>query len=174
MHGELMEFNSRLQRQLQVTEHELNRTRAELVHLRGPLPIDFYPQDGRDHSDERDPCATATPLVHVWIPSAFLVQGSSDPHHIYQVFLLTVYCQFCASDLIMFLIVHYCRFISGSATRSGQCTRDTLRCMILRRILRRSTLLPRDCRSLRRKSSDSATRRRWRIAGGGSRFSCVT
>lgn len=41
MHGELMEFNGHLQRQLRAVETLADRLRNELVLLRGPLPTDY-------------------------------------------------------------------------------------------------------------------------------------
>ena len=85
MHGELMEFNSYLQKELQTSEMLIKRMREELVQLRGPLPSDYIFErpptgDGSDGQSLPPP-----PLVHVWIPSAFLVHGATDTHHIYQV-----------------------------------------------------------------------------------------
>ena len=37
MHGELMEFNELLHRQLNAKEHMLKRLQGELVDLRGPV-----------------------------------------------------------------------------------------------------------------------------------------
>ncbi|KAJ9593047.1 hypothetical protein L9F63_027708, partial [Diploptera punctata] len=78
MHGELMEFNDRLHRLLQQKDVALRRLREELVDLRGPLPDDVATSD-----DD----LTARALVNIWIPSAFLTGGSSDVHHVYQVYI---------------------------------------------------------------------------------------
>lgn len=37
MHGELIELNERLQKMLNIREHQLRRLREELVNLRGPV-----------------------------------------------------------------------------------------------------------------------------------------
>ena len=37
MHGELIELNERLQKMLNIREHQLRRLREELVDLRGPV-----------------------------------------------------------------------------------------------------------------------------------------
>ncbi|XP_049941422.1 sorting nexin-29 isoform X2 [Schistocerca serialis cubense] len=92
MHGELMEFNDRLHRQLQSKEAALRRLREELVDLRGPLPDDAHTSDEDAASitsdyDVSSLGAAARALVNIWIPSAFLTGGSSDVHHVYQVFV---------------------------------------------------------------------------------------
>jgi hypothetical protein len=40
MHGELLEFNEMLQKNVQTKDQLINRLRSELVLLRGPLPED--------------------------------------------------------------------------------------------------------------------------------------
>lgn len=93
MHGELMEFNDRLHRQLQSKEAALRRLREELVDLRGPLPDDGAHTSDEDAAsitsdyDVSSLGAAARALVNIWIPSAFLTGGSSDVHHVYQVFV---------------------------------------------------------------------------------------
>jgi hypothetical protein len=90
MHGELMEFNSHLQCSLKAAERFADRLRTELVHLRGPLPSDY----AANNEDNSHLCSLASsaesPWIHVWIPSTFLVQGTVDSHHVYQVFLIFV------------------------------------------------------------------------------------
>ena len=85
MHGELMEFNSHLQCRLHIVEHFAKRLRTELVHLRGPLPSDYdaIEDEHRSHS-KLVSLSSENPLIHIWIPSTFLVEGTS-PHHVYQV-----------------------------------------------------------------------------------------
>jgi hypothetical protein len=39
MHGELIELNERLQKMLNIREHQLRRLREELVDLRGPVML---------------------------------------------------------------------------------------------------------------------------------------
>ena len=39
MHGEIIELNERLQKMLNIREHQLRRLREELVNLRGPVNI---------------------------------------------------------------------------------------------------------------------------------------
>ena len=92
MHGELMEFNGHLQRQLHSVEVLADRMRCELIHLRGPLPSDYVDQqhnvNGQDVHNSPNEAMT---LVHLWIPSAFLVHGAADSHHIYQVLIIIIY-----------------------------------------------------------------------------------
>ncbi|KAJ9595507.1 hypothetical protein L9F63_013272, partial [Diploptera punctata] len=91
MHGELMEFNDRLHRLLQQKDVALRRLREELVDLRGPLPDDVATSDDdlsvTSDYDTSSLCAAARALVNIWIPSAFLTGGSSDVHHVYQVYI---------------------------------------------------------------------------------------
>lgn len=77
MHGELMEFNDRLHRQIQSKEDLIRRLERELTDLRGPLPSSALWED--------EVVAVPEGLVNIWIPSAFLTGGSSDVHHVYQV-----------------------------------------------------------------------------------------
>lgn len=37
MHGELIELNERLQKMLNIREHQLRRLREEMIDLRGPV-----------------------------------------------------------------------------------------------------------------------------------------
>lgn len=86
MHGELMEFNEMLHRQLNSKEGFIRRLQGELVDLRGPLPQDLLyageetPPDSEQHSPVRT-------LVNVWIPAAFLQGAASDAHHVYQIYV---------------------------------------------------------------------------------------
>lgn len=85
MHGELMEFNSHLQYRLQIVENFAKRLRTELVHLRGPLPSDYDSiEDEHQPHSKLVSSSLENPLIHIWIPSTFLVEGAS-PHHVYQV-----------------------------------------------------------------------------------------
>ncbi|XP_063225758.1 sorting nexin-29 [Bacillus rossius redtenbacheri] len=91
MHGELMEFNERLHRLLQQKDAALHRLREELVDLRGPLPDDGATSDDdlsvTSDYDTSSLCAAVRALVNIWVPSAFLTGGSSDVHHVYQVYI---------------------------------------------------------------------------------------
>ncbi|KAJ7373481.1 hypothetical protein OS493_011075 [Desmophyllum pertusum] len=75
LHGELLEFNERLHKQLNCYQYQVRRLREELVNLRGPLPEDLEnPNDATSLSDF-DPTVMSVgtrPLVNVWIPSVFL------------------------------------------------------------------------------------------------------
>lgn len=77
MHGELMEFNDRLHKLIQLKEDMIKRLERELTDLRGPLPNSSLWED--------EAVAVPEALVNIWIPSAFLTGGSSDVHHVYQV-----------------------------------------------------------------------------------------
>ena len=85
MHGELMEFNSHLQYGLQAAERFADRLRTELVHLRGPLPSDYAASDDENNRSS-NLASSESPWIHIWIPSTFLVHGTVDSHHVYQVF----------------------------------------------------------------------------------------
>ncbi|KAK9504687.1 hypothetical protein O3M35_010961 [Rhynocoris fuscipes] len=72
MHGELMELNDRLQRNLITKESVIRRLYLELEALRGPL--------GPTEID------VSTQIISLWVPSVFLT-GSPKQHHVYQVHL---------------------------------------------------------------------------------------
>lgn len=86
MHGELMEFNETLQKQLMSRESHLKRLTDELIGLRGPLPGDYHSsEDSISLSSEMG--ATGGPLINIWIPTAFQRGTSSDTYHVYQVYV---------------------------------------------------------------------------------------
>lgn len=91
LHGELFEFNDRLQKQLNYCQYKVRRLREELVHLRGPLPEDVEgPEDEEAILSDFDPVVMSVgtrPLVNVWVPSVFLRGRSSNVHHVYQVYV---------------------------------------------------------------------------------------
>ncbi|XP_060527516.1 sorting nexin-29 isoform X2 [Cylas formicarius] len=75
MHAELMDFNVILQQQIQRKDILLNRLKANLEELRGPVSADiFLPDDCQGN-------------VNVWIPSAFLTGASSNSYYVYQIFI---------------------------------------------------------------------------------------
>ncbi|WAQ96657.1 SNX29-like protein [Mya arenaria] len=84
MHGELMEFNELLHRQLNLREHMLKRLQNELIDLRGPLPNDINFTDDLLALGAESLKMQQTTLINVWIPSAFLRGKTSDTHHVYQ------------------------------------------------------------------------------------------
>ncbi|CAB3994188.1 sorting nexin-29 isoform X3 [Paramuricea clavata] len=88
MHGELIELNERLQKMLNIREHQLRRLREELIDLRGPLPDDGSHDDSASLDDfgPRLISVNTRPLINIWIPSAF-AQGKSNVHHTYQVYV---------------------------------------------------------------------------------------
>ncbi|GFO41838.1 sorting nexin-29-like [Plakobranchus ocellatus] len=85
MHGELMEFNEMLHRQIKDKDALLRQLRDELIQLRGPLPHDrrlsMVPVEDFD-----GPSLQRT-LINIWIPSAFLRGSANNTHHVYQVFV---------------------------------------------------------------------------------------
>ncbi len=80
-----MEFNSHLQSRLALAERSAERFRSELVHLRGPLPTDYCIRDEDINRPRDGSTSSETPLIHIWIPTTFRVQGTVDSHHVYQV-----------------------------------------------------------------------------------------
>lgn len=90
LHGELLEFNERLHRQVNYYQYQVRRLREELVNLRGPLPEDLENPDDATSLSDFDPTVMSVgtrPLVNVWIPSVFLRGRSSNVHHVYQVYV---------------------------------------------------------------------------------------
>ncbi|KAL4240888.1 Sorting nexin-29 [Mactra antiquata] len=87
MHGELMEFNELLHRQLNMREAMLKRLQNELIDLRGPLPIDINFTDDLLSMGMDSLSLQQARLINVWIPSAFLRGSTSDSHHVYQVYI---------------------------------------------------------------------------------------
>ena len=86
LHGELMEFQENLQRQLVSKESYINRLKRELVSLRGPLPEEMSPfPSSSDRQEDRE--ESKRPLINIWIPSVFEGGKNTDSHHVYQVSL---------------------------------------------------------------------------------------
>ena len=83
MHGELMELQEHLQRQLISQDNHIIRMKQELISLRGPLPNDLipstssYPLTKNSFSQNR--------LISIWVPSVFLKGKGAEAHHLYQV-----------------------------------------------------------------------------------------
>lgn len=86
MHGELMEFNEMLHRQLNAKDSALRQLRQELVTLRGPLPFDEHQLEESTLSMDALHIQGRA-LINIWIPSAFLRGSSSDQYHVYQVYI---------------------------------------------------------------------------------------
>ncbi|CAH3169830.1 unnamed protein product [Porites evermanni] len=90
LHGELLEFNERLHKQVGYYQLQVRRLREELVNLRGPLPEDTESLSDSTSLTDFDPTVMSIgtrPLVNVWIPSVFLRGRSSNVHHVYQVYV---------------------------------------------------------------------------------------
>ncbi|KAL5018144.1 hypothetical protein ScPMuIL_003866 [Solemya velum] len=87
MHGELMEFNEMLHKQLNNREVLLKRLQQELITLRGPLPHDLRFTDNHLATDIDNLSLDNMTLINVWIPSAFLQSSSGDVHHLYQIYI---------------------------------------------------------------------------------------
>lgn len=87
MHGELLELQSVLQKQLVSRDHEITRMKQDLVSLRGPLPESLKDSMGNPslcNSSESLYVVHPT-LINIWIPSVFLKGKGTDAHHLYQV-----------------------------------------------------------------------------------------
>ncbi|XP_061166125.1 sorting nexin-29-like [Saccostrea echinata] len=88
MHGELMEFNEMLHRQLNAKEGFIRRLQGELVDLRGPLPQDLLSAGEETNADlDQQASVRIRSLVNIWIPAAFLQGAASDAHHVYQIYV---------------------------------------------------------------------------------------
>ncbi|GFR99499.1 sorting nexin-29 [Elysia marginata] len=85
MHGELMEFNEMLQRQIKNKDALLRQWRDELVQLRGPLPNDR--RLSMAPGDDLESLSLQPTLINIWIPSAFLRGSANSTHHVYQVYV---------------------------------------------------------------------------------------
>ncbi|CAL1542831.1 unnamed protein product [Lymnaea stagnalis] len=85
MHGELMEFNEMIHRQLSAKDALLRQLREELILLRGPLPYDR--QVSHESGQEIESLNLQRTLINIWIPSAFLRGTSNNTHHVYQVYI---------------------------------------------------------------------------------------
>jgi len=84
MHGELLELNESLQKQLQAKNVLSQRLKDELIALRGPLPEDF--------ATDVNSVSSAT-HVNLWVPTAFLTGKGTDVHHVYQVYIRLKYSE---------------------------------------------------------------------------------
>lgn len=99
MHGELLEFNEHLQKNLHSKDSQIKRLREELVDLRGPLPADLDDIEDDNvsimsHESQLTAVSinTARSLINIWIPSVFMSGNGSNstgssPFHVYQVYL---------------------------------------------------------------------------------------
>jgi len=92
MHGELIEFNELLQKQLLAREAQLRHLTDELVAVRGPLSSSVARVEdelislGWD-SDSASLASTERPLINIWIPAAFLRGSQLEGYHVYQIYV---------------------------------------------------------------------------------------
>ncbi|KAK6170883.1 hypothetical protein SNE40_019173 [Patella caerulea] len=86
MHGELMEFNELLHRQLNAKDAVIRSIKEELTDLRGPLPYNGQSSDD-SLSGDLESSLISRSLINIWIPSAFLGGSKTDSHHVYQVYI---------------------------------------------------------------------------------------
>ncbi|XP_070580606.1 sorting nexin-29-like [Ptychodera flava] len=88
MHGELMEFNERLHKQLNSKDSIIRKLKDELVDLRGPLPdSSSNSEDGNGDDSDSSISPSNRALVNIWIPSAFLKGKGKDSYHVYQIYV---------------------------------------------------------------------------------------
>jgi len=131
--------------------------------LRGPLPSD-YAMNNDDNSHLCNLASSAeSPWIHVWIPSTFLVQGTVDSHHVYQVFKI-----FLIHSLVFSyqLNVNYqlkSRFTFGWVILSGLFLRGTHKCINSAKKCVSDTLSPPKFIFRRKKNSVIATKKRSKI-----------
>lgn len=87
LHGELMEFQENLQRQLAFKDSCISRMKQELIALRGPLPheIDQHDITSSCNTSQESLYTLNRPLINIWIPSVFLKGKGTEAHHLYQV-----------------------------------------------------------------------------------------
>ena len=87
MHGELLEFNEQLQRNLHSKDGQIKRLKNQLIDLRGPLPDDQDLEQDDNLSIISETESTNRSLINIWIPSVFLSGTGNGTHHVYQVYL---------------------------------------------------------------------------------------
>lgn len=87
MHGELMEFNDKLQKMLNFRNAQVKNLISELTELRGPLPDEINMDESIDFEQNSLNSNVSLALANVWIPSVFLRSDKSGSHHVYQVYL---------------------------------------------------------------------------------------
>jgi sorting nexin-29 len=91
MQGELIEFNSKLHKIINFRNSQIAKLKEELVQLRGPLPNDSsyeLLEDAHGIESETESLSNLnSPLINIWIPSAFLRSEKSGSHHVYQIYI---------------------------------------------------------------------------------------
>lgn len=92
MHGELMEFNSRLHKIINFKTMQVEKLKNELTELRGPLPSELtqdIPDDQVSFGCEISDSApiSSSSLINIWIPSVFMRTNQSDSYHVYQIYV---------------------------------------------------------------------------------------
>ena len=84
LHGELIELQEALQKQLVSKDHDIQLMKQELISLRGPLPENVTQSDSK--SSESLYVVHPT-LINIWIPSVFLKGRGTEAYHLYQVIM---------------------------------------------------------------------------------------
>lgn len=92
MHGELMEFNSRLHKIINFKTMQVQKLKNELIELRGPLPAELTQEILDDRVSYNSEIPESTPnsrgsLINIWIPSVFMRTNQSDSYHVYQIYV---------------------------------------------------------------------------------------
>nr|CAB3266461.1 sorting nexin-29-like [Phallusia mammillata] len=89
MHGELLEFNERLQMRLQCAITLLKSNKEELTSLRGPMARDDLVAkiESDDISEPISNLPASHALINIWIPSAIRQGKPSQSYYAYQVYI---------------------------------------------------------------------------------------